>query len=251
VRTYESLTSGYDPAFQLRESDGFGGSSNTGILVPSTPTQNVRSRYMCLVAVVGVSNGQCVIVRGLRQYVTIGVEVPQSGDAGAPSYILEQEVTSPTWHFQDANISWHLMKVPPGWDSPGVAPAQQNRLGYAYLFSSTPAILYNTINMGDATTYEAAYGGRPPGEPLTPGLGNFKSLLWPMRAGTSWSSLTIPVEGPCSIALIASVRQTNPMVRTTLNLPDGAIVSAEDRFVVDFPQARYWRVAGSIIVEEG
>ena len=52
--------------------------------------------------------GQVAWVVGFRQIVTIGRLLPvgQSGDSG--SYPVDITVETPTWHFTDGNVSWHL-----------------------------------------------------------------------------------------------------------------------------------------------
>lgn len=242
---FEQSTAGFDPAFQGIGSDPYGGSSNVGLRVEPfpPPTNTPQTRYLYLLSAIGVNAGERLHIVGLRQMLTIGATV------GTGNYILEQQVTTPYWHFSDANVSWHLMRIPP------------NKLAIENAFNSvdkmhgygrSPSLLFQKAP-SEGGGYKPPYGGRPPGEPLTDSLGCFYDIRFPWVDDHAWDSMDVEVEGPCDIALFASVQQTSPDTRTILDIPDAGCIPCipcEDTFVAQFDNARYWRVAGSIIFEK-
>jgi hypothetical protein len=118
--------------------------------------------------------------------------------------------------------------------------------------AQTPALIYST---SPAEVGGYAPPGKVPGVPLIGQLGTFYDLRFGWRDDHAVSSLDTEIEGPCEIALYASIDQTDPGSRTTLvvpgSLPGGPNgLGPEDAFVANFPDAIYWRIAGSLIFEE-
>lgn len=248
----ELSTAGLDPSLQNVSSDPHGGAYNVGLRIPPAPpaVSKPQNRFLYILSMMRVNANAKVRVVGMRQLVTIGQFV--ENDAGQ-RYPVEIEVESPFWHFSDANITWYIQRVPPlnintaGFDEASTTSTDSEGAQFAY--SVTPALLYQEI----ATAYVPPNGGAPYGVPLTPDLSGFHDLRFNWRSNNAWNnSLDIQVEGPCDIALFASVQQTNPETRPVLGVTDAQIpyISKEDAFTVNFPEAVYWRIAGSLIFEE-
>ena len=259
----ETVTLGFDPAFQGIGSDPSGGGYFTGIRVPEDPAEtNIpRNRYLFLLAFRRLSPQDVVIVDGFRQYVDL-VATTTSGTDEDPGPTIERfwEVTSPMWHFTDANIVWYLNFVP----QQANPPSPKNADGLAFRYANTPALLFEH-DFSEGGGYTAPYGGRPPGSAIG-GLGPIYDLRSLWRANTAWDSLGATVKGPGDICLFASVRQTNPVARPKLTtggvtLPAGIQYYAppEDLFVMNSEAvnaaskgraAIYGRIAGSIILRD-
>jgi len=179
------------------------------------------------------------------------------------NYPLELEVTSPFWKFVDGNISWHLRRVGPLYQN--TTATTRNAEGLQFLYGQTPALLFQRAP-ADLGGYNPPYGGQPPGNVLVPDLATFHDLRFFWKTDDAWSSLDIEFEGPCDIALFASVKQTDPTTRTPLVIPPGVKLSTlqrEDAFIATpqapldprqeigvAPDAKYWRIAGSLVFEE-
>jgi hypothetical protein len=124
-------------------------------------------------------------------------------------------------------------------------------------------VLYETATLPvldqyyvDLTSYTPPNLGRPWGQPIRSGLGTFMDQRTEWRTHGGWHSLDAGVEGPCTVGMFASVRQTDPVARPKLTLPGTVAaavggLSSEDAFIQNFPNAIYWRVGGSMIVEVG
>ena len=236
---------GFDTSLQGVGADPSGSGYNVGIRVPSTTLDGIQNRYMFMLAKIKVGAFKKVRLTGIRQLVTIGLMVPN----GATNYPLEFEVTSPFWRFTDGNISWHLRRVPQGYQQTANI---YNREGLQFMDAQTPALLYS-----NAPTEAGGYAppGKIPGVPLIGQLGTFYDLRFGWRNDQAATSLDTEIVGPCEIALYASIDQTDPGSRTTLvvpgSLPGGfGGLGPEDAFVANFPLAQYWRIAGSLIFEE-
>lgn len=256
---FELATQGFDPALQLVGSDPFGAGNALGLRIPPLPSSKT-SRFLLMLAAVRIAAKRRIRLVGIRQYVSIGALV-ENTDPDIGSYPLELQVENPNWHFTDGNISWSLMRVPPtalttlGLIGPaGVVSINGDNKAFRY--SLSPAILFETgvqNAKNDFTSYTP-----PPmmGQPLCGDLGNFHDLRWPWRnAESQHQAMDIEIQGPCDIALYASVKQTDPGTRSTLLLPGSLPAGTnslpnEDAFVVNFPTAQYWRVAGSLVFEE-
>jgi hypothetical protein len=257
--TYEVSTTGFDENLQLIGGDPFGSAYNLGLRIPSTATPDANHRYLFMLARARFNARQRARMTGIRQLLTIGVSVPETAESGAnvQNYILEEMVINPFWHFQDGNVSWHLLKMP---IMSTVLSNPNNADCFMFRDSQTPALLYEAFTPpflgggGPIVAYAPPYGGRPlyTENPLIPDYGCWRDLRFP------WTSTmgTFPIpdiefEGPCDIALYASVRQTNPSTRAALTIPASPAAGTnsipfEDAMVANFANTIYWRIAGSL-----
>jgi len=246
---YEVSSTGFDTSLQGVGADPDGSGYATGIRVPTLPSPpGLKNRYLFMLARMRLGAFRKARLVGIRQLVTIGTNVSNGGDPPR-QYPLELGVNSPFWKFTDGNISWHLRRVPP---IARIVPNNFNGEGLSYLDSQTPSLVYSTApaDVGGYVPPSKVYG-----VPLIAQLGTFYDLRFGWRDDHAVFSLDTEIQGPCDIALYASVRQTNPDTRATLVLPDGltpatAGISKEDEFVANFPNAQYWRVAGSLVFQE-
>lgn len=250
---FETSTASFDPALQITGSDAEGSFASTGITIPKAqPHVNApTTRYLFLLASAKFDQGVKGRLVGMRQLVTIGLDNANTTDT-TPSDIspIELEVQSPLWRFPDGNISWFLRRVPL---NRRFNANTLNTVNLQYRNADVPALLFETT-AASADGYTPPDGGRAPGNILVPDLANFKDLRFPWRSGQSWSSLDAAFEGPCAVELYASVQQTKPSTRTVFvpqatPLFDNTAMRIEDRFVLNFPSARYYRIAGSLIFE--
>ena len=182
------------------------------------------------------------------------------------NYPLELDVRSPFWKFVDGNISWHLRRVPPMYQN--VTANLGNAESMQFLYGQTPALLFQQTP-SDVGGYVPPYGGQPPGNILVPDLATFHDLRFHWKSDRAWESIDVEIEGPCDVALFASVKQTTVSgvsARTPLIIPPGVPLGSlqrEDAFISvpadpgnpqqqvgPAPNAVYWRVAGSLIFEE-
>lgn len=246
---FEIASVGLDPALQIIGADPKLSAYSYGLEVPEAPTTNPLRRYLFCLSWLRVGAREKLRVMGLRQFVKIGLIADAVGE-DSNGYPLDLEVTSPTWHFSDANISWHLRKIPVG-DGKKIWHAD-NADGQAYLYSNGPALLF--VDPPSADT-----GYKPPtvpGETFVFDLGTFHELRWGMRRDEAWMSFGkdgVLVEGACDIGLYAAVTQTDADTRPRIALPEGVTADAlppEERFVKNFPDARYTRIGGSILLAE-
>ena len=261
-RQWEIASSGLDEYLQLVGSDPFGSQSSVGLRVP-TAASTPKNRYLMLLAGFTVAEGACVRIRGYRQLVTIGYAQPK-GEGGTATYVVEQEVQSPFWRFSDGNISWHLRKMgPPNAQAVprtlDAGPVDSD--SFKCLWADGAACLYGNPAparpAGNVYTNVVGYvppnGGKPYGEDVNAKLGTFYDLRTQWRTHGGWEALDIPIRGPETVALFASVKQSDPS-RTSLTLPKtfyAGGLSVEEQFLQNFPNAIYWRVGGALRVEEG
>lgn len=272
----EVSSMGLDPALQTVAGDPFGGLSSVGLRVPTLASARGRTsaRYLFQLAGFTVPDGIRVRIHGYRQLVTIGYLQPGQSTAQPPLQprVNEFQVTSPFFKFSDGNISWHLMQMgmnePLSPLRPGLTrnmtlvtpgPPLTPLRNLAWKMSDTPALLFSSVQTPNfdpfypnLTAYTAPNSGRPWGRPVTSGVGCFYDLRTQWRESQAWSALDIPIEGPTRIAFFASVAQTTPQNRPAIiapaNDPSGASLSLEERFILNFPNAIYWRVGGALIV---
>lgn len=259
---YEVSTVGFDENLQLVGNDPLVSPYNVGLRVPSSPTTfSVPStRYLFMLARAKFQAHERARLVGVRQLATIGTPISNGNEGSSlADYILEKQITSPFWRFQDGSISWHILRSKPGLTVPSGNPLNIDSV--MFRDSDTPALLYETYTApfaggGNAiTAYVPPFGGRPlpNGDPLTPDLGGFHDIRYPWNAG-QFDDIDIEIEGPCTISFYASVKQTDPASRTLLvvpaSLPGGVdSIPAEDAFVANFVDTIYWRVAGALIFE--
>jgi hypothetical protein len=267
-RIVEVSTVGIDEALQGISTDPFGSAypSSLGLRVPAfVPAQSSPplppNRYLFLLASHGVGEREKMIVRGWRQYLTIGISVPAS--AGVPSRPVELEVTTSGFRFPDGNTSWHLVREPPQGDIPLQRP-NTDLPNFLFADSAGPALLYQAATfsavtgfyMVNLTAYTPPLQRQGTWEPIA-GLGNVHDLRTEWRDAHAWESLDAVVEGPCRISLYASVLQTNPATRPVPTLPTGLVgVPPEEAFVASMGTVagegdgvKYWRVGGALILE--
>jgi len=260
-RIVEIATTGFDENLQLVGSDPFGGSSWTGLRVPTLPTPDTNHRYLMMLASFSLGERAKARIVGYRQLVTLGFK-QATGGAGSPQYVVEQLVETPTFHLSDGGVSFHIQQLGPP-NNQGFAPTDQGPndvRNFKFRWCETPAVLYQKATLIDPfyvnlTAYTPPNLGRPWGRPLRNGGQNsFVDLRTQWETHGAWTSLNIPLDGPDTIALFASVRQSNPTTRPKLTLPGTFFprgLSREELFIQNFPNAIYWRVAGSLIVELG
>lgn len=269
----EGWSEGIDELLQLTGSDPYDGTQFTGLRVPTLPTVDQKHRYLFMLDAFTLGEGARARITGYRQLVTIGLT--QTGSSTAPR-LVEQVVESPVFRFQDGNVSWHLRRIDPtNLDrlrtfaaTPAILQTSGIQIGplrapnLAFRMSNTPALLYTTpgttLGMSgfyfDLAAYTPPNLGRPYGQPVGH-LGTFHDLRTGWRTHGAWpNSLQIDCEGPGMWALFASVRQTNPSTRVALIAPAVSSfyscgLSCEEQFLLNFPTAIYWRVAGSLIVQ--
>ena len=278
-RRLELSTSGIDEFKQLIGGDGEGRITSTGLRVPPAPWSPPPvglvhlpqvDRYTMQLVTLRVDTGRRIIIRGLRQLATIGIN---AATPDATPYIVEMPVTTPNWGFQDGNIAWGLRRV----NRPRERARVTDTDSFRYRFSDTSAtgaLVYESATFPPThlspagrpdfytslTSYVAPNRGRFYGQALDGQFSTFRDLRFDWKSDEAWDSLHIPVEGPCSVVFYASVRQTNPATRGSLAallpfaMPDG--MPPEEQFLLNFPTngdtgvgVQYWRVAGGIVYE--
>lgn len=284
TRVIEIAASGIDEAMQGIGADPFGGSSWVGLRVPTLATPDFRHRYLMLLATFSLGARVRGRLLGMRQGVTIGQQVNVPVREVLAPYVVETEVTSPYWHFSDANISWHIHELgPPGNGSfppskpsllgtvAAVPNVKLDRPNFVHNFSQKSALLYGGVNGSNnltnsfytsLTTYVPPNAGRPWGSPVA-GLGPFYDLRTQSRTQGAWREFGrdgIEIYGNKTFAMFASVAQTNPSTRTKIQttVPNNFVnMDIPEEIFIDptagaaFPNAIYWRVYGSLIVEVG
>jgi hypothetical protein len=267
----EIATSGIDDAMQSFGSDPFGGSSWVGLRVPTLATELLAvpgqsaqdSRYLLMLAAFSLAESVKARILGYRQMVRIGYTVPRNTDlATSTPYTVTQEVIDPAWHFVDGNVSFHIADLGPP-NNQGYAPDDSSATDlrcFKKSFSMTSAVLYQSATVPNPfyvnlTAYKPPNKGRPWGKMLrSGGQATIYGQRTPWKADHAWSSLGYEVEGPATVAFFASVRQSNPSTRTKLAAPSPFYaegLSAEEQFLLNFPNAIYHSVAGSLILRVG
>jgi hypothetical protein len=266
----EISTTGIDESTQGFGSDPFGGSSWVGLRVPklatellAVPGQSAKnSRYLLMLASFSISEGVKAKILGYRQMVRLGYIQPATDVESSTAYPVTQIVEDPAWKFVDGNVSFHLQGMGPP-NAQGISLGQNgpNDLqSFKQGFSMTPAVLYDTATVPgpfyvDLTAYKPPGNGAPWGTPLrSGGQRTVYGQRTDWKTHGAWDSLGFEVEGPETVCLFASVRQTNPLTRTTLTLPGTLIgngLSVEESFLQNFPNAIYHSVAGALIVRVG
>ncbi len=277
-RRHEIVSSGVDEFLQTIGSDPYGGTSWPGLRVPRTPTATLANitpqtpasklRYLFMLAAFSIGHGQRARIVSYRTSWTMGAV---QGEPNNPR-LVEQIVTNPFFRLPDGNVSFHLRQSNPQqnqWsgDQSGLAniinltpppptlPALPNLI---FRNSMMPAFLFERITYTVPTSFYAdnvaAYvppnGGQPWGTTLTTGYGTFQDLRMQYAAGNDWNNCDIPIEGPCTVQLFASVRQNRSGPAYTPPNPfftNG--LSPEESFLLNNPDARIWRVVGSLGVE--
>jgi hypothetical protein len=261
----EHTTVGIDEQAQLIGADPYGLQAGLGLRVPALALANAApqtSRYLFLLALLEIPKNQVLRLRGIRQLVKLGAQVGSEGSYRA----VEQQIEDPSWHPKGANISWHVRSLgPPGQTgilglSPTTPPppATMGVANFAYLMAGSPALLYQSATLVggyyvNLSAYVPPNGGQPYGKPV-PGLGGYATrydLFEPWRASQAWHSFDLPVYGPDTIAVFASVRQANTSVTNYAlaapTIPGGQPI--EEQFLTNYPTASYWRIGASLVVD--
>lgn len=274
-RVTEFGTTGVDEALQGLTSSPYppiGTPSYGGLRIPQ-PQFSPVNRYLFCLATFSTEGGR---IRGIRQGLKIGIDT----DSGTSvvERPLEMWVQTPDFRFPDGNVSWHLVKESNQRLVTKVDP--RNAQSWARLQSDGPALLYDAFTNTnltptgapilynlDLTAYtppQVATNWQPVG-----GLGTFFDVRFPWTNANAWNSVDIPItKGRYS--LYASVLQTNPVTRIAADYP---VVPAsgtsnpnlnfgtsipEEAFIAAFPPTEgddnagviYWRIYGSLIVED-
>lgn len=232
--------------------------SSTGVRVPAAATIDQSHRYLIRLCGAEVPAGKAMIVRGIRQAVTIREDYVKLSEVGIPvgTFVFEREVVSPWWRFMDGNVSFHLkwmqevQSVRNVFDPlqlPGTSPS---------MFGVDSALLYTPNPLGPFIgPYVPPGAGIPPGRDVD-FLGTIRELRYPW-SNTDWD-LNVPVVGPGVVVLWASVYQTNPTTRIAMPQltppapftdPVTCGLRPEDQFLLQHPQAIYGRVAGALLLD--
>ena len=275
-RRIEIPTTGTDEFLQVVGSDPFGSESHVGLRVPALSTLALstlngspqwRNRYLFAAASYSIGEGSMGRIIGYRQMVTIGTTVNVGGEGPVALRAVEQEVLSPFWHFPDANLSFHLRRLgPPDHQGfPKNTPGPSDARNFHWRTSTGPALLYETATLAPLgagvdpfyvhlTGYTPPNAGKPWGTPLSDGhQGTFTDLRTQHRTHGAWHSLDIEGEGPDTITAFVSVAQTDPATRLALPASTPTFfaggLSVEEQFLLNYPDALYWRVEFSLIVE--
>jgi hypothetical protein len=269
---FEVSASGVDDALVGLSSDpfsptGFPGVA-TGLRVPAFVNSN-DNRYLFLLASRSMPQGINTRLRGWRQLVTIGINLPT--DSGPPSRVMELEVTTPTFRFPDGNWSFHIVREEPQGVDSRLLPtdmanfshvsADQSSLLYQSATFAAPTGLY----MVGMTSYTMPRQRMMNWKPVA-NLGNVHDLRTSWRTPEAWDSLDEQVLGGSRISLYATVLQTNPATRPNLNLPSPFPLGTpegmppEEAFIANFTSGGgdfgpikgpiVWRIGGSLIFED-
>lgn len=260
-RVIELSSSGFDEYAQGIGTDPFHGNASMGLRVPTLATPDLDTRYLFLLASFSMGEGESCIIRGYRQFSSLGVLLNSSR-------FVEQEIVSPNFRLPDGNISWHLRHLggPNAQGIPKVDPSPGDLPSFKRAWADGPCLLYQdyTIAAGNRiytqlTSYTPPQLGRPYGTSIGTGhQATFydQRMFW--RDAHGWSSLDMRVNGPSTVAFFASVRQSDgsyDVAASPLNFPGG--LSIEEQFIGNFgggdagPRPTYWRVGGALIVEIG
>lgn len=266
-RRVELVSVGIDEALQGLAGDPYNGTSSLGLRVPALVTQGADHRYLFVLSQFSLPEGINGWVRGMRMGWSLGVRLDVTQPVAGPR-VVEQWVTTPNFKLPDGNISWHMRLM--GYSEPYGRLALQeqradpltggNQQNLAFRDSATPALLFQTVATPtpfytDLTAYTPPLGGKPPGEPLTGELDTFYDLKTRWSQADNWHSLDIRIQGPCRVAFYASVQQSNPNSqegRVRLPAPNPFFsegLSPEEQFLLNFPTAIIWRVAGAMVLE--
>lgn len=245
-RVVVGATTQFDPDKALVGSSPFAGDlTGNGIVLPASPTVAQNRRYLCRVFGIEVNQDEFIVVHAMHQLLTIGAVYDVGDEQDPTQYTFEIPVTDPTWSFPDGNVSWHLRRIAPQrhmssiyTDFAFAPPYASDREGL------TAAILARVPTAG---AYLPLNGGMPYGEPVS-SLGTFKDIRFPWVQVTA--DLQQRIDGPCQVVMFASVYQTDPDTRVQPPLvADGTYLRQEDRFLINHPESRYWRVGARMEVD--
>ena len=241
---------GADPSYAFVGSSPVAGDTGGfGLILPPDATARPNFRLLCRLAAIEIGFRTTAILREVRQYLTIGQIV--EGGQGESDYIVERQVVTPHWHFLDGNVSWHITTEPlktGGNRRARAVPASNYSNDDRGLHAS---ILYQTLPTSvdpGSDTYRPLFGGRPPGRGVS-GLGMMHDMRWPWRSTRHGDCGQPVLAGPCRLTFWASVRQTDVEDRTIPALPSTEGLEPEEVFLQNYRSARYWRIAGELVVD--
>jgi hypothetical protein len=204
---YERTSVGLNPNLQIVASDANGSPYDLGLFIGANDNSNTPSlRQLFVLAAARFGTGQRGRLVGFREYLTLYVNIAVTAGTGAAFYPLERPVETPTWKYTDGNVLWGIRRLPISFQ---MQPSLLNAEGFAFQWSDTAAQLFQSV-AGPIIT--PPYGGLFPGQPLSPAIGRMNDLR--CRRWSEEVTCDVPFEGPCIIALMASVQQTNPATRT-------------------------------------
>lgn len=212
--------------------------SSSGVAVPKEPTPSQVCRYLIRLCGVEAGPGCNLVLRGIRTAITLrGDEV--NSDGVPTGLVLKHHVESPFWTFYDGGVTLHLR-----WQQQVFAPLHCDPMQVA---GTSP----NARGLDSALLYDRRF----PYVPLNAGLpygvavgdfGTWRDLRFPYT-NNCWIESDFLV-GPGALVLYASVHQTDPATRQDPESVKPGMLP-EDQFITSFKNARYDRVAGSILVE--
>jgi len=232
--------------------------STTGVRVPAAPTIDQNHRYLIRLCGAEIPGGAGLVVRGIRQAVTLRAEYARLSEQGLPAgtFVFEKEVTSPWWHFMDGNVSFHLKWTQQVQSRRSVYDPRQLPGASPSTWGVDSALIYTPNPLGlFVGPYVPPGAGVPPGRDVD-WLGTLRELRYPWD-NTDWD-LSVPVIGPGVVTLWASVYQTNTATRipppqltppAPFTDPLQCALRPEDQFLIQHPTCKYGRVAGALLLE--
>jgi hypothetical protein len=268
---FEVSASGIDEALVGLTTDPFTPTSypaTTGLRVPSF-VNDPANRYLFLLASRSMPQGVNTRLRGWRQLVTIGINLPVP--SGPPARVIELEVTTPTFKFPDGNWSFHLVREEPQGVDSRLLPTDMP--SFKHVDADQSALLYQSATFSSSTglymvgmtSYVAPQQRMRNWKPVA-NLGNVHDLRTTWRSEEAWDSLDEQVLGGSRVSLYATVLQTNPATRPNLNLPTPFPLGTpegmppEEAFIANFTGGGgdsgpitgpiVWRIGGALIFED-
>lgn len=226
-------------SFGVGTSPYLGDTGQTGVAVPSVPTEDPTKRYLIRLAGVDVPSTRAIRLVSLRQMIELRSETEEEDETISVAKIQQ---VSPFWHFTDGNVSWHLR-----WETNRYARRRSSasqQPGTSPEFFGLGAALIYQVNLADS--YTPLNAGIPPGAGVD-SLGTWHDIRFPWH--NSQPQISSVLYGPGRLVFYASVKQTRPDTRPAIPSVDPSVLSPEDRFVLAFPNAQYGRVGGAITVE--
>lgn len=241
---------------------GGGDSTGVGVTLPATPTTAPNGRYLVRLCGVDIGKRSRAVVRSFRQLLTIGahcaIGMDENGDDIPPYLPVECDVVSPAWHFVDGNVSWHMRKVQKRDPAKGRrvftdAPPQYMPFSYSDRGNQSSILARNTaaaVNWPLVPGYIPLNNGMPYGTDVS-GMGTFRDMRFPYAAQMPQRDLGLEVQGPCNLVMFASVYQTDPTRRPVAldKQPPLESLRPEDKFILQYPDARYWRIGAELVVD--
>lgn len=212
-----------------------GDRSSTGLHIPPAPTTAQTNRYLFRLCGVEIPVGYSILIKGLRQVATLR----STEEINGQPRILEREIVSPLWRFQDGNISWHLRLQTQQFAPTVFDPAQ-----IAGTSPDMRALDSGLLYRPPLVPYVALGAGQPPGVSVGD-LGTWRDIRYPWDE-SKWT-LSELVRGPGAVVFYASVHQPDPANRPQYPTVRG--LRPEDQFLGNFPNAIYGHIGGSMIFE--